>query len=95
MGSQIVIQMPRPVAFGIREHRGGGGVAVPVPTGEQEDRQCLALHLFPQDRGDLPAYEFCVCKKTRPEATDLFYERRGRATAAADRDDTRPAPDPP
>ena len=53
MRSQIVLQMPRPVALGIGEHGDrGGGLAVTIPAVEQENRQCLALQLFPQDRGD-------------------------------------------
>ena len=60
LGSQTVIQMPRPVALGIGEHGGRGGVAVAVPAGEQEDRECPALHFLPDDCRDLPSDELRV-----------------------------------
>jgi hypothetical protein len=58
--SQIVIQMSRPVAFGVRKHSGGGGVSVAIPASEQEDRERLTLQLLPHDGDDLPPDELRV-----------------------------------
>src|SRR5688500_11352232 len=52
--------MPWPISLRVGEHGNGRGVSVAVPAGEQQDRECPALHFLPQDRGDLPADEFAV-----------------------------------
>ena len=58
--SQIVIQMTGTITFRVGEHGGRGGIAVAIPAGEQEDRECPALHFLPDDRRDLPADELRV-----------------------------------
>ena len=52
--SQIVIQMPGAVSLGVGEDGGGGGVAVAILAGEQEDREGVAVEVLPEDGGDLP-----------------------------------------